>query len=117
MARGVWSIFPKASYLHAKTPQDIKKVHLKETMILVDSVINSGKSIKEFLTYLEEIDEAGKIAKIFVVAGVCWRGGAVMLRKCYPSVDVFALRMSTNTFKGKGATDTGGRLFNTTQMY
>lgn len=51
MAFGVSEVMPKASFVHAKKPGDIGQALLATagTIILVDSVINSGASVIEFL--------------------------------------------------------------------
>ncbi|KAK3489869.1 uracil phosphoribosyltransferase-domain-containing protein [Neurospora crassa] len=50
MAFGVNEAFPLAMFLHAKTPEDVKPYHLsnQHATILVDSVVNNGKTVLEF---------------------------------------------------------------------
>lgn len=69
MARGVWESFPKASFLHVKSPEDIKPHHVqgKVTIILGDSVINSGETVAEFLGRIQILHST---VRIVVVAGV-----------------------------------------------
>lgn len=45
MAEGINDVFPHAMFVHASKPEDLKLHHIKqqESVILVDSVINSGK--------------------------------------------------------------------------
>ncbi|GKZ21539.1 hypothetical protein AbraIFM66951_006721 [Aspergillus brasiliensis] len=120
MASGVNEVFPTAQLLHAKLPGDVKKENLKGivTVILVDSVINSGKSIVEFLQRIREVNDA---IRVIVVAGVVQdqavRGGS-LIRAVARSMEItiVALRVSKNKYTGKGTTDTGNRLFNTTQL-
>ncbi|BCR91870.1 uncharacterized protein ACHE_70713A [Aspergillus chevalieri] len=120
MASGVNKVFPKAQFLHAKEPKDMKKEHLEGivTVILVDYVINSGGSMVQFVRHIREIDSA---VRIIIVAGVV-QDQAV--RGCSPiravarstELTVVALRLSGNKYTGKGTTDTGNRLFNTTHL-
>jgi uracil phosphoribosyltransferase len=54
MALGVSSAFPLAMLVHATKPSDIKFHHLQKwhNVLLVDSVINSGKSLVEFIQHI-----------------------------------------------------------------
>jgi uracil phosphoribosyltransferase len=114
MARGVFDIFPKATFIHyyektetshtAHTPlPDLSE----RVVILVDSVINSGNSIRRVVRELAA-------SRIFVVAGVTQMKASVDLPTEFPSVCFYSLRLSENKYTGKGATDTGNRLFGTT---
>lgn len=69
MALGVNDAFPLAMFLHANDPTDIKPEHLHEniTILLVDSVINSGKTIIEFVNHIRKLNA---VISIIVVAGV-----------------------------------------------
>ncbi|GBF65595.1 hypothetical protein TMEN_8312 [Trichophyton mentagrophytes] len=118
MARGVWESFPKASFLHVKSPEDVKPHHVqgKVTIILVDSVINSGKTVAEFLGHIQILHST---VRIVVVAGVvqaeCISRRALTQKLRHgANVTVVALRVSQNKYTGRGSTDTGNRLFNTT---
>ena len=118
MALGVNEAFPRAMFLHAKEPKDILKPHVSaaSTVLLVDSVINTGESMTQFVKHLRTFDGNPEIV---VVTGVIQQNTVsehlqeLMDRgKC----SVVALRVSTNKFKGQGGTDTGNRLFNTTHL-
>ncbi|EFE30654.1 uncharacterized protein ARB_02576 [Trichophyton benhamiae CBS 112371] len=120
MARGVWESFPKASFPHVKSPEDIKPHHVqgKVTIIIVDSVINSGKTVAEFLGRIQILHST---VRIVVVAGVfqaeCISRRALTQKLRYGAkVTVVALRVSQNKYTGRGSTDTGNRLFNTTSL-
>ena len=122
MALGVSEAFPAAGFLHAKNPGDLKEEHLKgvKTVLLVDSVVNSGKSVVEFVDHIR--GASGRGVRIIVVAGVV-QAGAVREEAVFGAMvkvdgmlDVVALRMSENKFTGRGGTDTGNRLFNTTRL-
>lgn len=51
MAQGVNKVFPLATFLHVNQPDDVKQHHTdhSNTVILVDSVINSSKAIVLFI--------------------------------------------------------------------
>ena len=91
-----------------------------KTILLVDSVVNSGKSVVEFVHHIR--GTGGESVRIVVVAGVVQAGAvreeAVLgaMVKADEMLDVVALRMSENKFTGRGGTDTGNRLFNTTRL-
>ncbi|KAL4985539.1 uracil phosphoribosyltransferase-domain-containing protein [Aspergillus falconensis] len=120
MASGIYKIFPKARFHGAKEPKDIEKEYLEGivTVILVDSVINSGRSMAQFVQHIREIDGA---VRIIIVAGVIQDQavkGCSLIRAAARSTEltVVALRLSKNKYTGKGTTDTGNRLFNTTHL-
>ncbi|KAL8876416.1 MAG: hypothetical protein Q9198_005386 [Flavoplaca austrocitrina] len=124
MAFGVNDAFPHAMFVHAKDPQDVKMHHLEGqlSLILVDSVINTGKSIVEFIGYIRNHIHA--TIHIVVVAGVvqakCVTGddGGSLIRQVtsFARVHIVALRLSETSFVGSRQTDTGNRLFNTTHL-
>lgn len=120
MAFGVNDVFPRAMFVHAKSPGDVACHHVEtqRTLILVDSVINSGKSVADFIGHVLRLD---RTLRIIVVAGVVQaaavaheHGLAKMLRK--HRIDLVALRRSQNSFTGTRTTDTGNRLFNTVHL-
>lgn len=95
-------------FLHAKEAKDVQAEHLagKWTVILVDAVINSGKSVVEFVRHIR-----GKLSRqirIVIVAGVVQEGAVtetgLMMKGLAGMVDVslVALRTSENKFSGKG---------------
>lgn len=122
MALGVNEVFPLSLFVHAKEPADLKPHHLagQETVILVDSVVNSGKSVIDFVRHIRGPLASGIL--IVVIVGVAQadsvkRDGA--LAKCLgqdEKLRVVALRLSENKYTGRGGTDTGNRLFNTTHL-
>ncbi|MCJ1333997.1 hypothetical protein MMC10_010704 [Thelotrema lepadinum] len=121
MAIGVNEVFPLAMLLHAHSPGDIKPHHLdgKINVILVDSVVNTGKSVIEFVQYLRNMH--GTI-RIVVVAGVLQAEAiqedgklAKELRR-HHNIKLVALRTSETSFFGYKTTDTGNRLFNSTHL-
>ncbi|KAF2788261.1 uracil phosphoribosyltransferase [Melanomma pulvis-pyrius CBS 109.77] len=120
MAFGVNDAFPLASFLHASGIEDVKPLNLNEkcTAILVDSVINTGKSMVEFV---ERIRELNPSILIVIVAGVVQakavsKGKFADVLSRDQNLSLVALRLSENKYTGKGGTDTGHRLFNTTDQ-
>ncbi|RDW76545.1 uncharacterized protein DSM5745_06537 [Aspergillus mulundensis] len=69
MAFGINDVFPKAQFLHAAKPEDVKQHHLEgnSTIILVDSVINNGDTVAKFIQFILTSDTT---IRIIVVAGV-----------------------------------------------
>ncbi|KAK0710675.1 uracil phosphoribosyltransferase-domain-containing protein [Lasiosphaeris hirsuta] len=121
LALGVNDAFPTAMFLHAKEAGELRAGHLagRETVVLVDSVVNSGKSVVEFV---QRVRALGSGVRVVVVAGVVQAGaispGSVLGRLLVDdgNLGLVALRLSDNKFTGRGGTDTGNRLFNTTHL-
>jgi uracil phosphoribosyltransferase len=87
-------------------------------VILVDLVVNSGKSVVEFV---ERIRKLSPTARIVIVSGVVQdqavaSGELADMLALAPNLHLVALRFSENKYTGKGRTDTGHRLFNTTDQ-
>jgi uracil phosphoribosyltransferase/phosphoserine phosphatase/adenylate kinase len=121
MAFGVHDAMPTAAFLHSKEPHDIKAEHLKgrKTIILVDSVINEGRSVAKHVNHISGFPEAASI-RIVVITGVAQQeslkpGGPLQraLKVGKGELTVIALRKSENKYTGTGGTDTGHRLFKT----
>ncbi|KAK2805525.1 hypothetical protein FQN50_006149 [Emmonsiellopsis sp. PD_5] len=119
MAFGVNDVFPLAMFLHARVPEDIGKDHLEGqlTVVLVDSVVNNGKTVLDFAQHIRTLHAS---IRIVVVAGVVQQHfisrDLTQFLAPYDRLDIIALRLSDNKFTGSGTTDTGNRLFNTTHM-
>ncbi|MCJ1377066.1 hypothetical protein MMC17_000156 [Xylographa soralifera] len=120
MAFGVSDALPLAMFVHAGGADDVKFHHLQGqlTVILVDAVVNTGKTIVEFV---QQVRKLHATIRIVVVAGVvqaqCVFGGSLNQTLAhYPNVHLIALRVSDTKFTGSGTTDTGNRLFNTTHL-
>ncbi|KAF5565585.1 PRTase [Fusarium napiforme] len=120
MAFGVSEVFPQAMFIHASSSEDVKMHHVQgqSNVILVDSVVNSGKSVTEFIKRVVRLEPN---INITVVAGVVQAEAiaeghlfAKVMRR--HSAGVVALRVSENRFTGTKTTDTGNRLFNTTHL-
>ncbi|KAL9026977.1 MAG: hypothetical protein Q9196_004437 [Gyalolechia fulgens] len=119
MAFGVNAAFPLAGFLHANRPEQVLPVHLKNqrSLILVDSVVNSGKTAEQFIHHIRHLNAT---IRIVVVAGVVQAqsiaGGSFARALAQNEVSLVALRLSENKYTGHGTTDTGHRLFNTTRL-
>jgi uracil phosphoribosyltransferase len=120
MALGVNEAFPRAMFVHAKRPKDIEPHHLlrQHTVVLVDSVVNSGKTVVNFVQHVRSLHAT---IRIVVVAGVAQaqsvsEGSLAQALARHANFSLVALRLSDNKFTGRGTTDTGNRLFNTTHL-
>ncbi|KAL8641296.1 MAG: hypothetical protein Q9228_001882 [Teloschistes exilis] len=124
MASGVSDAFPLAMYVYANEPANVKQHHLEtplekqQTIILVDSVVNTGKTIVKFV---EHISNLSADIRIIVVAGVVqdkFVAGDRFADEKTGKLDftLVALRVSPTKFTGSGSNDTGNRLFNTTHL-
>lgn len=80
-----------------------------ETLILVDSVVNTGKTIRPIFAQAKAIG----IKKVIVMAGVSPVAQGTSIAEDYPDVVFYFARLSHNSYVGKGGTDTGNRLFGT----
>ncbi|KAF2719595.1 hypothetical protein K431DRAFT_330925 [Polychaeton citri CBS 116435] len=120
MAFGVNDALSLAMFFHAKSPDGVELDHLEglQTVMLVASMINSGKTIIQFI---QRIHHLCHTVRVVVVAGVI-QAKFLACRGPLHSLDqsielgVVALRLSDNMYTGTGTTDTGNRLFNTTHM-
>ena len=121
MALGVFDVLPSALFLHANSPQDIASNHLEgqHAIVLVDSVINTGKTVVQFVQRIRELHAT---LRIVIIAGVVQENNThsdSLFRRAFDSdlnMDVVALRISQNEFVGSGGSDTGNRLFNTAKL-
>jgi len=120
MALGVNDAFPLAMFVHASRSDDIMLHHLQGqlTVVLVDSVVNSGKTVVQFVQHVRDLHAT---IRIVVVAGVVQaqsisENSHVRALARHAKFSLIALRLSNNKFTGRGTTDTGNRLFNTTHL-
>jgi uracil phosphoribosyltransferase/phosphoserine phosphatase len=124
MANGMNRIFDDAMFFHAKTPMDISDNDFKKctTILLVDAVLNTGKSIREFISDIMARKELrSNSIELFVVVGVTQSQAisgliaecqqVVDSENCIRKMEYHSLRVSKNKYKGIGGTDTGHRLF------
>lgn len=85
-------------------------------MVLVDSVVNNGKTLVEFVKHIRE--QCPQMRIVFVAGVVQDKAFSIIRKELGPNeeLSIVALRISRNKFTGKGTTDTGNRLFNTTHL-
>ncbi len=107
-AEGIRSVFSNGGFILYSSPEDLVQNLNGKIIIVADSVINTGKSIERVVTEIKSQNPA----KI-VVATLVMQQHATKLADQYREIDFYALRVSANKYVGKGATDTGNRLFNT----
>ncbi|OBT85363.1 hypothetical protein VE02_05057 [Pseudogymnoascus sp. 03VT05] len=119
MADGINDVFPLAMLVHASQPEDLRLLHIaqQDSIILVDSVINTGKTVLEFVEHVRKLRPT---IRIVVVANVVQdkfiSGETAANLASHGNISLIALRLSKNQFTGSGDTDTGNRLFNTTHL-
>ncbi|KAK5634803.1 hypothetical protein RRF57_010516 [Xylaria bambusicola] len=118
MAFGVSDALPEAMFIHANGPKDVLVQHLdgRHSVILVDSVVNSGKTVVQFVRHIRAI--CSKI-RIVVIAGVVQAQSVTDADLAQTlahdsNLHLISLRLSDSKFTGQGTTDTGNRLFNST---
>ncbi|WP_252180118.1 uracil phosphoribosyltransferase [Endozoicomonas sp. 4G] len=110
LAEGVRQLFGKSAHLYvlSEKPDDLKPQLIKgRDVVLVDSVIDSGKTL---MGYISACSEAASVTSIAVVMQ---DGFKAVIDEKYPELDFIVSRTSTNSYVGEGQTDTGNRLFGT----
>ncbi len=113
LAEGLWECFPGAALVpHASgaAPMEIDLPAAGRTVLVVDAVINTGRSLRGVLDRVAHLGAARTIA----VTLVGYRSSVIELVEQRPDVVFVAARLSERSYVGRGATDTGGRLFGTT---
>lgn len=88
--------------------EEIKSSEL-DSIVIVDSVVNTGKTIRPIFAQAEELG----IKKVIVMAGVAPFPQANSIALDFPNVKFYFGRLSHNSYVGSGTTDTGNRLFGT----
>ncbi len=117
---GIRSLFQNAPYYHISpkrgtglSEEEWAKLELpplqEKVIILADSVINTGESIRPVLKWLQTKHPK----KIIVACSVMPIDTAEKMASEFPDVNFYTIRVSTNAYVGKGKTDTGNRLFGT----
>jgi hypothetical protein len=111
LADGVNEAMPKARLYHAKKPEDIvlKQLAGHNTVLLVDVVINTGKSVAEMITRVDELD---KDIRIILLAGVIQADAITHKEQLHclgksVAFTVNCLRTSATKFVVARVTDTG----------
>ena len=117
MARGVHETFPEAQMIHYtdKVTNLAKSIPPSVwSIIVVDSVINRGDSMRKVLYEVQSMMATSlSSTQIFVLSAVTQSTAATVLPKEFPRVRFVTLRISQNQYTGHGGTDTGNRLFGT----
>lgn len=117
-AEGVREMLPNSRIVHVSSPRgtgleqsqlDALGPICDRTIILVDSVVNTGASIEPIIIQLR----SGNARWIAVLALVTPVPTAERLERDHPDVHFYFARISENSYVGKGSTDTGNRLFGT----
>lgn len=109
-AYSVWEHFPQAPFIPVTKVEDLDKYDMylnNRDIIIIDTVINSGKTIKPIIKRLEDNNNSISIAL------------NVIPEKTVPTFykyNIHAIRSSTNSYKGTKGNDTGNRLFNTVEV-
>ena len=109
---GLYSTFGGVLYPFNPSKEELPQIE-QERVIIVDSVINTGKSIKDIIRRLQENDTKREI----IIASNVIQQTALELLSEYK---LFVVRASSNSFvgrrqatqKGKSGPDTADRLFN-----
>jgi uracil phosphoribosyltransferase len=118
LAHGCRSVL-RRSPLHLFSPERDKGLSPKEldelagsrldTLLIVDSVVNTGKTIRPIFAQAKSMG----IKKVIVMVGVSPVAQGTSIAEDYPEVMFYFARLSHNSYVGKGGTDTGNRLFGT----
>jgi uracil phosphoribosyltransferase len=118
LALGISRAFPTARFLHTSRPEDITAAHLapQQTVILVDSVINTGKAM---ITVAQHVRMLHPTVRIVVVAGVVKKelvqDEKSFLQKLAHELSFTIVSLALSEEAINDGTDTGDRLFNTTR--
>jgi len=109
---GIYTSFGGTFYSYRPQKEELPDIH-EEIAVIVDSVINTGKSV---IKTIDELRQKKPAIEIIIVSNVIQNNAAELLCK----YKIFAVRMSANSFvgsrqalqkNGKGP-DTADRLFN-----
>ncbi|MCX5690654.1 MAG: hypothetical protein NTV94_12885 [Planctomycetota bacterium] len=118
VGQGFREVFRVAPMLHVSAPRgkglpdaDINQLSQLRirSCVLIDSVVNTGGSIEPILQQL-----MNQGIRVHVAALVAPSTTAERLAATWPETQFSFARLSDNQYVGKGATDTGNRLFGTT---
>ncbi len=111
VAEGIWTSLPGSALVHYSEGSNL---HESPTggrpVVIVDSVINTGRSIRDVLKAVVNLQPSN----LSVAALVAYRPTLEILVGEFPSVDFHIARISDRSYVGQGSTDTGARLFGTT---
>ena len=112
VAEGLWESLPGSALVPWDgKPASLDKVPLSgRPVLVVDSVINSGRSIDQALDAVR-LREPSWTTVVALVANDEGLAGCIGR---WPDVEFAVARVSRRSYVGKGSTDTGARLFGTT---
>lgn len=112
VAEGLWECFPGSALVPWKNEGDAFPYLPTDgrPIVIVDSVIDTGESLRPVLQ--AALARAGNV--VIVASLVAYRPTALALEMEFPDVPIIVARLSDHQYKGRGSTDTGGRLFGTT---
>jgi len=111
LAEGLWEALGAASLVpyHGDTAELSDVPVTGRLVVVIDSVINTGRSIRGLLGALD----AHRPRRRVVATLVGYRPTMEELTVDYPDVDFVAARLSDRSYVGRASTDTGSRLFGT----
>jgi uracil phosphoribosyltransferase len=112
LAEGIWGCLPGSALVTHQGPgsPELPASAPDRLLVLVDSVINTGSSIRKVVRDLG----GNRLEKVLVAALVGYRPTVETLVRELREVDFIVARLSDRSYVGKGPTDTGARLFGTT---
>ena len=109
---------PCASIHHLRKWQKAEKTELQRLCPRADSVINTGKTVVQFIQHIRRMHATIRIVVVAAVVQLLsvTRGDLAAMLEDDLNISIVALGLSDNKCTGKGTTDTGNRLFNTTHL-
>ncbi|PHH76384.1 hypothetical protein CDD80_1566 [Ophiocordyceps camponoti-rufipedis] len=120
LAMGINDVFQQAMFFHADSAFEVDEEHLRgrRTVILVDSVVSTGKTILRFVERIRQLERGIRIVIVTAVLqeAAVVEGGSLAEAMERHDVRMIALRLSEKKFTSTKGTDTGNRLFNTTHL-
>lgn len=111
VAEGIWASIPGSTLVLQSVNANLQTLLAKgRSIVVVDSVINTGNSIRNVLAMVNKLEPSC----VAVATLVAFRDTLDRLVDEFPDVDFHVARVSDHSYVGKGPTDTGSRLFGTT---
>lgn len=112
VAEGIWSSFPGSAFVLYSEGLSLNELPARgRPVVIVDSVINTGQSIRDVLNFVAPLQPS----KLIVATLVAYGPNLEILADEFPSVNFHIARISDRSYVGQGSTDTGARLFGTTK--
>jgi uracil phosphoribosyltransferase len=111
VAEGVWDSLPGSALVPWRPKlEEMPSIAGERPAVIVDSVINTGRSMKRAIEALRGRGHE----QIVVVTLVAYRPTLAEMAEAAPDITFIAARLSERSYVGSGGTDTGARLFGTT---